>query len=328
VGIALELRETGEPSKARDCESYASDLGQVASELAFLCEARKDDWVYWLEEPWNPHSLRMCGSPLAPGAQWAENFFSWIGSALFTSATLATQGNFEYFERRMGLDHARRKVQTKIFESPWNTDDLRKVVIADFLPKPSDPKYQEALDTCLAAILPERGENTMLLYTSVASLKKSHGVLSPLFAQKHKLLLSQPHDGNLDGLLAMFRKEQGACLMGTQMCWEGIDLPGKELELLVIPKLPFPTPGDPLVAARQEAVQARRGNAFKEIFVPEALLDLRQGMGRLIRSETDKGTVVFFDSRILHEGYGRNFRKLWNEKHLVAHNLEELKALL
>ena len=148
------------------------------------------------------------------------------------------------------------------------------------------------------------------------------------YAEKNKLLLCQHVDGSLDGLVAMFRKSRGACLLGCQSLWEGVDFPGDALKLLVIPKLPFPNPVDPLVAGVANKMKAEGKNAFKEFFVPEAYMELRQGLGRLIRSEEDSGKVLVLDNRIVTEHYGKSFMRIWNNKQTVVGSIDEVKASL
>jgi len=331
--LATALRSGAGPQLlARDLEGAASETMRFADDLAFIAAAQREGWVFWLEEPWNPHTLRMHAAPLDPGTTWAAKFYPWIKSAFFTSATLAVQGNLEYYCTRMGMaDPALPKSKQpflRCFESPWNIDAQRRVIVAGFLPKPGDAKYQAALDELLASLLPEVNVNTLLLYTSIGSLQKSHEALAPHFASKGKSLLSQHTDGSFDSLVEIFRKQRGACLLGTQVMWEGIDLPGSALELLVIPKLPFPSPGEPLVAGRADLIKEAGGNPFKDLFVPEAVLELRQGVGRLIRSPEDHGTLLLLDNRIITEAYGKSFARIWNGHHIVAKNAEELKTLL
>jgi DNA polymerase-3 subunit epsilon/ATP-dependent DNA helicase DinG len=160
------------------------------------------------------------------------------------------------------------------------------------------------------------------------SMNKVHDALAPRFAEKDKLLLCQHLDGGMDSLVEMFRKKREACLLGCQVFWEGIDLPDDALELLVIPKLPFPNPSDPLIASLADKMKEKNENSFKNLYIPEALLELRQGLGRLIRSESDTGTALFFDNRLVREAYGKSFTRLWGAKHEVAHNMQELKSFL
>lgn len=159
-------------------------------------------------------------------------------------------------------------------------------------------------------------------------MMKAQAALAPLFAQKGKLLLCQHVDGALDGLIAMFRKERGACLLGCQSLWEGVDFPGDALKLLVIPKLPFPNPMDPLVAGISAKMKSDGKNSFKDYYVPEAYMELRQGLGRLIRSEEDSGKVLILDNRVVLEHYGKSFMRIWNMKQKVADSIEDIKSFV
>ena len=131
------------------------------------------------------------------------------------------------------------------------------------------------------------------------------------------MLLAQHVDGNIENLLGLFRKEKGGILMGNQVFWEGLDLPGEQLECIIIPKLPFPNPFEPRLAWLSEKLEAQGKNPFQELHIPLALLELKQGMGRLIRSETDSGKIIILDNRAVHAKYAKYFHKLWNSKHTL-----------
>lgn len=317
---------------ARNLEGVAMEISRFADDFNFITKAGKDDWVFYMEEPGNPHTAILRAVPLYPGKLWSEKFYPWIKSATFTSATLSAQGSFDYFSERMGLTSPElpksKNPFVRTYPSAFDASQNRRIVIADFLPKPNVPEYQKALEETLSEILPNVSKNALALFTSLSSMTKVHSALSPRFAAKDKLLLCQQIDGGMDSLVEMFRKRREACLLGCQIFWEGIDLPKNALEFLVIPKLPFPNPSNPLIASLADSLKAKNENAFRSLYIPEAILELRQGMGRLIRSESDSGTILFLDNRLIHEAYGKSFTRLWNAKHEVAHSLGELKSLL
>lgn len=317
---------------ARNLEGIAMEMSRFAEDFGFIVSAGKEDWVFYMEEPGNPHTAILRAIPLFPGDNWTEKFYPWIRSATFTSATLSLQNSFEYFEKRMGLLSPRlnksKRPFVRSYPPAFDVNSKRRVIIADFLPKPNAPEYQKALEETLSAILSENKKNALVLFTSILSMTKTHDALVPHFAKNDKLLLCQQVDGGMDSLVEMFRKKREACLLGCQIFWEGIDLPENALELLVIPKLPFPNPSNPLIAALADKMKEQNENAFKNLYIPEALQELRQGLGRLIRSESDSGTVLFLDNRLVTEAYGKSFTRLWGFKHEVAHNIEELKNLL
>ena len=314
----------------KDLEGRMSELSRFISDLEFLVKASREDWVFYLEEPFNPHTLKMHAFPLHGGEIWNSKFYPWIKSATFTSATLAVQGDLGYFASRMGMNLSTndKRPFLKVFNERPETLERRSVMVAKYLPKPSDATFGEALNDALCQSLVNLDENSMVLFTSVSSMMKAQERLSKVFAARGKLLLCQHVDGSLDGLLSMFRKSRGACLLGCQSLWEGVDLPGDALKVLVIAKLPFPNPSDPFVAALSSDMKGRGENVFKNYYVPEAYMELRQGLGRLLRTESDSGKVLLLDNRIVNEPYGKTFARIWNMKQEVAANIDEVVSFL
>lgn len=313
-----------------DLNGRMTEISRFVTDFEFLTKAGREDWIFYMEEPFNPHTIKLHASPLSSGATWVQKFYPWIKSATFTSATLAVQGELTYFVQKMGMDTlGESKVPfLRVYNESFNKDERRSIMVAKHLPKPSTPEYNDVLNGTLCEVLPDVNENTMVLFTSISAMMKAQAALAPLFAAKNKLLLCQHVDGSLDGLVAMFRKERGACLLGCQTLWEGVDFPGDALKLLVIPKLPFPNPMDPLVAGISNKMKADGKNAFKDYFVPEAYMELRQGLGRLLRSEEDSGKVLILDSRVVLEHYGKSFSRIWNMKQKVANSVADIKDFL
>ena len=309
-----------------DLEGRMTEINHFISDFEFVVKAGRADWVFFMEEPFNPHTIKLHALPLHSGSVWKEKFYPWIKSATFTSATLSVQADLSYFMQKMGMDGLRTSKQpfVRIYTEPSDVNERRSVMIAKFLPKPSAPEFGDALNETLLQVLPAIEENTMVLFTSVATMMKAQTVLAPAFAERNKLLLCQHVDGSLDGLVAMFRKERGACLLGCQSLWEGVDFPGDALKLLVVTKLPFPNPTDPLVAGITNEMKASNKNFFKDYFVPEAYTELRQGMGRLLRSDSDSGKVLILDNRVILERYGKTFSRIWNFKHRIAGSVNDI----
>ena len=314
----------------KDAVGRMEELKRFMSDFEFLVKAGRSDWVFYLEEPFNPHTLKMHAYPLNSGDVWKSKFYPWVKSATFTSATLAVQGDLTYFAQRMGLvgaDQPKRPF-LKVFNEPYNSDSRRTVMVTRYLPKPSLPEFGDAMNAALVQVLPEVEENTMVLFTSISAMMKAQAALAPVFAAKGKLLLCQHVDGALDGLVAMFRKSRGACLLGCQSLWEGVDFPGDALKLLVITKLPFPNPSEPLVAGISADMKAKGENVFKNFYIPEAYMELRQGLGRLLRSEADSGKVLILDNRIVSEAYGKTFARIWNMRHVTANSVDDIKKFV
>ena len=309
-----------------DLEGRMTEIGHFVSDFEFVTKAGRADWVFYMEEPFNPHTIKLHALPLHSGNIWREKFYPWIKSATFTSATLSVQADLSYFLQKMGMDNLRLSKQpfVRVYTEQSDVNERRSVMVAKFLPKPSAPEFGDALNDTLLQVLPTIEENTMVLFTSVATMMKAQAALAPAFAERKKLLLCQHVDGSLDGLVAMFRKERGACLLGCQSLWEGVDFPGDALKLLVITKLPFPNPSDPLVAGLTNEMKAANKNFFKDFFVPEAYIELRQGIGRLLRSDSDSGKVLILDNRVILERYGKTFARIWNFKNRTAGSVNDI----
>ena len=310
----------------KDLSGRMEELNRFIVDFEFLVKAGRTGWVFYMEEPFNPHTLKMHAYPLHSGEIWKEKFYPWVKSATFVSATLAVQGDLTYYVDRMGMSSLERKRPfLKVFAESATSGDRRSVMVARYLPKPSLPEYVTELNSTLVEVLPDIEENAMVLFTNIATMMKAQAALAPAFAAKGKLLLCQHVDGALDGLIAMFRKSRGACLLGCQSLWEGVDFPGDALKLLVVTKLPFPNPSDPLVAGISAEMKSKGENVFKTYYIPEAFMELRQGLGRLLRSETDSGKVLILDNRVVNEPYGKSFARIWDMKHLVANTVDDVK---
>lgn len=307
-----------------------TEISRFVSDFEFLTKASREDWVFFMEEPFNPHTIKLHACPLNSSDVLKAKFYPWIKSATFTSATLAVQGDLTYYVQKMGLDtlDEKKKPFVRVYTESASKDERLSVMVTKHLPKPSTPEYNDAVNATLCEILPDVAENTMVLFTSITAMMKAQAALAPVFAQKNKLLLCQHVDGALDGLVAMFRRERGACLLGCQTLWEGVDFPGDALKLLVIPKLPFPNPVDPLVAGITSKMKNEGKNSFKDYFVPEAYMELRQGLGRLLRSEEDSGKVLILDNRVVTEHYGKTFSRIWNMKQNVANSTTDIVEFL
>ena len=312
-----------------DLDGRMTEINHFVTDFEFVTKAGRADWVFYMEEPFNPHTIKLHALPLHSGSVWKEKFYPWIKSATFTSATLSVQADLTYFLQKMGMDTLRVKQPfVRVYTEQSDVNERRSVMVAKFLPKPSTPEFGDALNDTLLKVLPSIEENTMVLFTSVATMMKAQAVLAPAFAERNKLLLCQHVDGSLDGLVAMFRKERGACLLGCQSLWEGVDFPGDALKLLVITKLPFPNPSDPLVAGLTNEMKAANKNFFKDYFIPEAYIELRQGMGRLLRNDSDSGKVLILDNRVVLERYGKTFARIWNFKNRIANSAEDIERFV
>lgn len=231
-------------------------------------------------------------------AQLSQAHNAWI----FTSATLAVGDDFSHFASRLGLDGA----ATLRFDSPFDYTRQALLYLPRGLPEPSDPGFGDAVIETARPLLESAGGGAFVLFTSHRALRHAAQRLAGQLPPELPLLVQGT--APREQLLRRFRASGRAVLLGTASFWEGVDVQGSALRLVIIDKLPFASPEDPVVRARIEYLKARGANAFKDYQLPEAVLALKQGVGRLIRSEEDRGVVVICDPRMSERAYGRIFR--------------------
>jgi ATP-dependent DNA helicase DinG len=253
--------------------------------------------VYWVER--RGRGLYLQATPIDVSKTLAAQLFDKVDSVVLTSATLAVAGTFDYVQKRLGLPNAR----TSLIES--NYDYARQVLlyVPTQLPDPRQPDFgRRAADVIEQVLAASRGR-AFVLFTSYQQMRQSYELLRGRL--DHPLLLQG--EAPRTALIETFRATPGAVLFGTSSFWQGIDVQGEQLSCVIIDRLPFAVPSDPIVAARTEAIRRSGGNAFYDYQVPQAALTLKQGFGRLIRGTADRGVLVLLDNRISKLPYGRVF---------------------
>lgn len=265
----------------------------------FLSDDADSSRVGWVETRGQGFALRLTPLDVAEHfeASRQRHGRAWI----MTSATLAVDGRFDHFQRRLGLDSA----ETLRLDSPFDYASNTLLYVPDALPEPKDPGFNEAYLNAMEPVLKASGGRAFLLFTSHRALRQAADWLR---ARDWSGLLVQGEAAPKQ-LLERFRETPGAVLLGTQSFWEGVDVRGPALSCVMIDRLPFASPGDPVLQARVAWLREQGRNAFGEYQVPEAVIGLRQGVGRLIRDVSDRGVLVLGDTRILGKSYGRLFRK-------------------
>jgi ATP-dependent DNA helicase DinG len=220
---------------------------------------------------------------------------------VFTSATLAVRDDFGHFTQRLGID----QIATRQIASPFAYPDIARLYLPRGLPEPSAPDYTDAAVGAMRDAVKVSDGRAFLLFTSHRALRRAAEILADDPSFDYPLLVQ----GQLPRtqLLAQFSRQDHSVLLGTATFWEGVDIRGHDLVLVAIDRLPFASPGDPMLAARLESIRNRGGNPFREYQLPEAVLSLKQGVGRLIRDYDDYGVIMICDPRVLGKSYGRDF---------------------
>jgi DNA polymerase-3 subunit epsilon/ATP-dependent DNA helicase DinG len=242
--------------------------------------------------------VRLHAAPLNVDRQLQALLFEGLEAVVLTSATIRVDGTFKHARNRLGLGS---NAHVLAVESPFDYPNQALLVVPRDLPDPGSPASAPMLHGILAGIGATMGGRTLVLFTSYASLRSAHAALSA--SLPNLVVLGQGIDGPRSVLLDRFRATPNAILLGTASFWEGIDVTGDALSCLVIVKIPFTVPSDPVFAARSELLD----DPFEELAVPQAVVRMRQGFGRLIRTTTDRGVVVVLDSRLVTRRYGRVF---------------------
>lgn len=265
--------------------------------LAVFSQGGNEDYVYWFET--RSRTFTLNASPL----EVSENFHTYMARRqaawVFTSATLAVGERFEHFNRQLGLE----PTTTCRWESPFDFQRQALLYCPAGLPEPHDSSYTHAVIKAVLPVLEASQGRAFLLFTSHRALKEAFALLQdqtpfPLLVQN-----SAPRSE----LLARFRALGNAVLLGTSSFWEGVDVRGEALSCVVIDKLPFASPGEPLLQARIDAIRRRGGNPFMDYQLPSAIIQLKQGIGRLIRDSHDRGLLMLCDPRLRSKPYGRLF---------------------
>ncbi|HUY55841.1 MAG TPA: helicase C-terminal domain-containing protein [Candidatus Nanopelagicaceae bacterium] len=288
----------------RECSLAADALQGMARLLTqALAEAAAEPGpasgqVVWVElERGDRAVLRT--APVAVAQTLREQLFDHCETAVLTSATLAIAGSFQYLRERLGLEGA----EELILASPFDYLHQSLCCLPRGMPGHGDPRHAGVVAQLVAEVAETLGGRTLVLFTGYAALREVHAQLRSRLNSRGIVVLGQGLDGTRNQLLRNFRNNARTVLMGTSSFWEGIDLPGDVLQCVVIDKLPFPVPTDPIYQARSRG----RSDAFAQLALPEAVLRLKQGFGRLVRGHGDRGAVVICDPRILERSYGESF---------------------
>jgi ATP-dependent DNA helicase DinG len=263
--------------------------------------------VRWVELRGREGNVGVSAVPLDLAPILREDLFSRVDTAILTSATLATDARFDFLSRRLGIDSIGSNVVTEIFPSPFEYPTHALFMVPTDAPAPNQDSsgHMQAVVRSIIDVTAASDGGVFGLFTSHRDVRAAAAELRARGVERSRPLYVHGEDGR-DNLLRKFRASERAILLGTASFWEGVDVPGRALRGLIIARLPFRVPSEPVTAAHCEAIVQRGGDAFAEYMVPHAALRLKQGFGRLIRTATDRGVIVLVDPRAVNKGYGRS----------------------
>lgn len=285
--------------KIPEAESLVRRVRQARFDLAFIVGQRDGNFVYWLER--RGRGIFLQASPVDVSALLHEKLFDKVETCVLTSATLATNSSFNFIRDRLGL--AAGKTNTLIAPSSFDYENQAILYLPKAMPDPRSPEFTPMAATEIVRILGATRGHAFVLCTSNQSMTALYELV------RSRIDYPCLVQGSMSkaGLLERFRSTPNAVLFATQSFWQGVDVRGEQLSCVIIDKLPFAVPSDPLVAARSRFIDENGGRSFVDYSVPQAIIALKQGIGRLIRSRTDRGAIVVLDPRLRTKGYGRDF---------------------
>ncbi len=298
--VQLEVIGSGLASlavRSDSLDALVRRVSELRDDFRMVMESDASDHVFWYER--RSRGVFVWASPINVSRILSERLFSRVETAVLTSATLSTGGNFSFIRGRLGLENA----SELILDSHFDFGRQAILYVPKAIPEPREPGWVQSACVELEEILRASGGRAFLLFTSYAQMEL---VYRSLQGRLPYPMLMQG-DMSKAGLLETFRKTPAAVLFATSSFWQGVDVQGEQLSCVVIDKLPFSVPSDPVTAARIRHINESGGNAFYEYQIPEAVILLKQGFGRLIRSKTDRGILALLDKRVLTKRYGRAF---------------------
>jgi len=294
------------PNKPDEVHNLCRRVEELRVQLGFILESNQKNTVFWIERRGErrgvrggQHNVFLQATPITVSDILRQTLFDHLETAVLTSATLAVGSGFEYIRGRLGIEHARELIVQSHFDYPSQA----VLYIPPDLPDPREAQFVEKASQRVRQLLEITRGRAFCLFTSYSFMHQLYDRL--LGELEYPMLLQGSAPKN--ALLEEFRMTPNAVLFATSSFWQGVDVQGEQLSCVIIDRLPFAVPNDPVVAARIKAIDEDGGNAFFEYQVPSAVISLKQGFGRLIRSLHDRGLLCLLDNRILKKQYGRVF---------------------
>src|SRR6266568_3549467 len=315
--VRLETELVGIRDRPEEINNLAGRASELRQAFEFVLESRDPNFVFWWER--RGRGVFLEASPIDVSAILRERLFDRVATVILTSATLAVGGTFDYLKRRLGLEGA----EEKILASHFDYSRQALLYTPQHLPDPREPNFAAAAADEVVEILKASRGRAFVLFTSHQQMTLVHERVRGRIRFPMLLQGQAPRTALLD----RFRRTPHAVLFATSSFWQGVDVQGQQLSAVIIDRLPFAVPTDPVVSARVRFINEDGGNAFTDYQVPEAVIALKQGFGRLIRSVNDRGLLALLDHRIVRKQYGKVFFESL-PSYGRTHRLEDVKAFM
>jgi DNA polymerase-3 subunit epsilon/ATP-dependent DNA helicase DinG len=278
---------------------YHSNVDEIRDNLHRVISEPYPEQIFWVEQDVKTGNSSLHVAPLHVGNLFHEHLLKPKDSVILTSATIRTDSSFEYFQERLHL----WDVDQAAVGSPFDYYHNTLLYIPVDIPQPNTGNYSYVLAHAIIELAKQIKGRTLVLFTAYSQLKQTADIIKKPLSEAGISTYQQGSGASRRQLLENFKTADQAVLLGTRSFWEGVDVPGPKLSCVVITKIPFAVPSDPVISARSETFN----DAFSQYTIPLAVLTFRQGFGRLNRTKDDRGVVVIFDSRVIHKNYGRAF---------------------
>ncbi len=322
--IAKEAKDyEDEAGLIREFEKYVDRLDGFFLNFRFILDFSDDNFIFWLSANPKKNNIKLVATPLKIHNELDEVLYANLDHLIFTSATIAINDDFDYFKKSIGLTE---QTYEKAIHSPFDYDKQMKVYIPTDIPLPSDKNFLDEIRDFLVGIIKMSKGNTFILFTSYSTLNYTYYLIRDELENLGFDLFIQGMAPR-NQLINMYKASNMPVLFGTDSFWEGVDVQGEKLSSVILVKLPFKVPSDPVVEAIIENMVKEGKNPFMDFQIPESIIKFKQGIGRLIRSKEDKGVITILDARLYKKQYGRLFLEAIPTKNINFSTRREILRL-